>query len=440
MAQTYTSSNLLKFQNGKQNDVAIADGNAATSASKFVSLDIFEVQKEPEIVDVNDAEGNRSTNSARKTGNFSYPFTFGGFTEIEKIGDWLFYATGTIASVQDGGTGAFEHTFTMLNNVILPKFTLFYAVDGEHSNTTVGYKRLTGCHITSLKVSGSGSEIKFEGTGMGLNEDAVLNSTSSLAITNVTAIEFQTSGLFRYTLSATDLSTVTNGDVLDTSGATGISNATNIGKFIIVTVNDASDFVEVINAGRTDNTDDETGLTATGSTVEVIIAPTYAVQDNVLLMRNSCVKDAVNLAGIAAATQDGLSEFNFEINNNSEPLYEGAKSQNPLEMIAKAISVDATFTQSITTTSGANAVAFRDGVNNGVVRAWEFRLEDTSVLLGSSVTHSPLLRLTMPEALGVPARVNMQQDDLVMYDWVLNNLSEQSTQIVLRNTTASYGP
>jgi hypothetical protein len=436
--QTFLARNLEKYQSGNQIDISIADGEEATSASKFFSLDAFDVQKEPEIVEIPDAQGNRSSSSAKKIGDFNYPFSFGGFVDIEKVGEFIYYATGQVVSTQDGTTGAWEHVFTMVNNVVLPQFTMFYSLDGEHANDEVGYKRLTGCHIQTLSFSGSGSEVKFEGSGWATGEDDVLNSTSNVTGFTVSAIEYQSDGLIRYTLDATDLSGVSNGDVLDTSSATGISNASNIGKFIVVSVDDTSDTIDVINSGRTDDTDDETGLTATGGLVTIITPPTYADPDNVLLMKDACVLDAVDLAGLDAADTAGLSEFNLSIDNNSSPLRERCRSGNPLAIVAGNITAEMTFIQSMNTTSGARVVAYRDA-GDGVIRAWEFNLEDQSVDLGTSTTHHPLLRLIAPEALGIGTRANTRGGDLIQYDWALNVQDEQQMRIVLRNETSSYG-
>jgi len=435
--QTYSENNILKYQVGKMNDVAMADGGLATSATKFFSLDTFEPQHEPEVIEIEDAEGNRSNNSHVTLGNRMYPFTFGATVDVTKIGDWLYYATGSVVSVQDGGTGAYEHVFSIINNVIRPKFTLFYAIDGEHDIDEVGYKRMKNCQINTFKVVLSQTTARFEGTGWGTEEDDQVNEASSVAITTVTDIEFQSAtGLFRYSLSTTDLSTVANGDVLDTSGSSGISNSTNVGKFIIVNVDDAGDTVDVINAGRTDNTDDETTITGTSSTVSVVNDPVYAEPTGILLHGNACVAiDAVG-GNFSTVSEDGLGEFDFELQHNGDPLFENPKSRNALEILSKQITTALSFDQTITTTSGQKAKTYKE--NSGTLRAFRFKLEDSAILLGSSVTHSPLLQIDINEALGIAIREGQQTSDNIRYAWAVTTSEQQAITFTLRNETATH--
>lgn len=102
------------------------------------------------------------------------------------------------------------------------------------------------------------------------------SNTGILTGLDVDTIAWQSGTTVRYTFNGTpDLSAVAAGDSLVVASAT---NASNNGTFIITTVNDGSDYIQVTNALRTDNTLDEaTDSPATASTVPVGAATIDAV-------------------------------------------------------------------------------------------------------------------------------------------------------------------
>jgi len=69
---------------------------------------------------------------------------------------------------------------------------------------------------------------------------------------------WQSGNTVRYFLSATDLSSVAIGDWFTISGFT---NTINNGTFQITAVNDGSNYVDVLNPGITDSTNDESSMT-----------------------------------------------------------------------------------------------------------------------------------------------------------------------------------
>jgi hypothetical protein len=78
---------------------------------------------------------------------------------------------------------------------------------------------------------------------------------SVLAALDVDTIDWQSGNTIRYTFNGTpDLSSIVAGDYLTVNYATNLSNS---GTFLIETVNDGSDYVDVINRDRDDATDDE---------------------------------------------------------------------------------------------------------------------------------------------------------------------------------------
>jgi hypothetical protein len=429
--QYYNSANKLKWQIGKQNDVAIADGQSATNATKFISLSKFDIQKEPEIINITDAEGNRSTNSHNILGIDQYPFSLEFFLEVDKLSYFLKYCGGEIAVIQDGATGAYTITMTMRNNVVLPYFTMFYAIDGEHGDGEVGYKRATGCHISKLSISIKENESKVSVEGFALQEDSTLNIDSTLSSLTISSVAYQSAtGLIRYTFSGSpSLANVKNGDVLDTS-ASALVNATNKGQYVIVTVSDAGDYVDVDNTERSNATDDETG-TFTGGRIDIIETPVYTEPTGFLISKHMSVKDAVDLSGLSSATINGLREFNVEVNNNSEYLFENPKSAYALAILAKNIEISSSLTQIISTTSGKKAKAYKEGT--GVSRAWEFDVEDQSKYIGTSVSIHPRMQIQIPEALGFAKRTNMATDDNLRYEWELNASEEQAFRIILNS-------
>ena len=440
MAQKFISTNLQKYAIGKQIDVSI-NGTAgeATTAADFFSVMDFAPQNAPEPMMIEDAQGNRSTNTYAVIGDRQFPFNFKGVTDVNKIGLFLYLVTGTDTAVQDGSTGAYTHTFEPLNNVILPKFTIFFDLGAE------GYRRLKNCHISKLTVSITDSEASFAVEGLGTDEDTQPNVASTVATIGITDLEYISGSValggsvVEATLAGTpNLSAVKNGDVfVIPSSITGITNDEHFGRFTVVSADNTLKTIRYINNAITDNTLDETTLTtSTAASVQVVTTPSYPAPDNILLRRHSEVLDAVDEAGLSAAVARGLRNFTIEFNNNSAPIYEKVRSSSPLEIFAKNLTMAITFSQLMSAASAAKAEQFRD--NTSLQRAWRFVMEDTSKLLGTSVTKSPKLQVTVPQAMGVATRVGMGGNDELTYDWTLSVSNEQSVEIVLQNEKASY--
>ena len=103
-----------------------------------------------------------------------------------------------------------------------------------------------------------GSIIKVTNTdtpGVLPNADYPISVATLSAALDVDTILFQAGNTIRYTFNGTpDLSGISAGDMLVVTNAT---NMINIGRFIITAVNDGSDYVEVTNIRRSDNTFDE---------------------------------------------------------------------------------------------------------------------------------------------------------------------------------------
>lgn len=83
---------------------------------------------------------------------------------VDYIGEMLFHLFGQVVSVQDGVTGAFEHTFTNLESTELPTFTIFYTGEGGQNYYA------TGCSVTKVDIEvpvGEGAPVaKFEVMGI----------------------------------------------------------------------------------------------------------------------------------------------------------------------------------------------------------------------------------------------------------------------------------
>lgn len=340
-------------------------------------------------------------------------------------------AFGEVVSVQDGATGAWKHTFTALNNVILPTATIFYSLGAE------GYRRLTGVTISQLTVTITDSEASFSGNALAIDEDDTPNSQSPITSLDVEAIEYQAdTGLTRYSFGSTvNLSSVKNGDVLDTSAATGITNDENKGKFIIVSANDAGDYVDVINLNRTDDTLDEDTLTSTTTTLYIVVTPTYPEMEAIMLRRHSSVLIADDEAGLSTAEEDGLSKFTFTINNNSMEVREGVRSPNPAIIVSKNISITLTFDQLIKGVRAKLAQQFRDSVV--LFKAYRLLLQDNSKYLGTSTSYRPKIQMQVPEGKGIATRANMQGNDEIMYNWNVITINEQNVKMEVQNTVSS---
>ena len=126
------------------------------------------------------------------------------------------------------------------------------------------------------KASGLKQRLRFK-----LSTPGVLSTL--LSNLDVDIIAFQSGNIIRYTFNGSpDLSSVSVGDALIVTTST---NTSNDGSFIVVTVNDSSDFVEVINLDRSDNTDDEAtdspsvGTLKDVQLIRVIITTPHTVTD-----------------------------------------------------------------------------------------------------------------------------------------------------------------
>ncbi len=435
---TPTKNNIQQYAIGKQIDLAIGTGANATSGTNYFSVKEFDAPYDPKIVNIEDAEGNRTTNSYTVVGDREHPFSFSGSTDVTKIGLFAYLASGVESVTQDGSTGAYEHVLTMLNNVVLPQFTIFTQFGAE------GYRRLTGCTISKLTITVTDTEAMFKVEGFALSEDRVYNSSSSLAALVVSAIAYQSGSttlegsIMRYSFSGSPtLTSVNVNDVLHIPAATtGISNAVNIGDFLVVAKDNTAKTIDVINNSIYDNSKDESSITSSAISVIHVNTPVYPTPLSILLRRHSAVYDAANSGALSSATAVGLKNFELTINNNGGYLFEKPKSPDPLAVISHNIQVDTKFTQVMDYNNAMKAIASRElSANN---KAYRFELEDTSVNLGTSTTYHPLIQVTLPQALGIGTRTGMGKNDQLSYDWTLNTSSEQATQIVLRNTTASY--
>lgn len=418
--QTYSANNLKLIQNGRQTDVALAPTASATTATIFLSLTEFSVEDSPEPIRHTDANGNRSTNTYSQVGERSFAFTASGSCDVDKLTYLLYWATGSKTVTQDGSTGAFKTDFTMLNNAVLPGFTIFYDGGAE------GPKRLTGARVGEFSFSVTGDEATFTLSGMALDQDSTANVSSTIAPT-VTAVTYQSStGLTRYTFSSISLASVANGDLLVTTGLT----STNNGTFRIVTVNDTSDYVDVINPNRTSATGDQAAISVVAS-IQILVDAAYTDPEDgrVMLRRNSAVYEATNTAGLAAATAAGLESFEFSINNNIKEIREKTFSNKPLYITAHNIEVEASLNQILTTDNATLAESYRNDTYRN--RAWRLVLEDNTVYLGTSVSYRPRVEITMPYTYAQPVRANQLSNDELRYEWALFPNKEQSITITI---------
>jgi uncharacterized phage protein gp47/JayE len=95
---------------------------------------------------------------------------------------------------------------------------------------------------------------------------AAVTAHTGLEVTNIT---WQSGTTVRYTFSGTpDFSAVVAGDLIKISGA---GTSSNNGVFLITTVNDGSDYIQVSNPARTSGTGDETGSDATADITDGFI-------------------------------------------------------------------------------------------------------------------------------------------------------------------------
>lgn len=439
MTQIYIAGNISKWASGQQNDVGFAHGAAATLATKFFSFSEFSAVENPELIDITDYEGNRSTFAQRQNGIIPYSFAFKGSIEVDKIGYFLYLLGGVISSVQDGSTGAYQHTVTFLNNIVLPPFTLFYYNGAE------GYRRLQGCRMKNMTVEIGETEASFSGEGLFIDADDTPSSDSSVTTFGITDIQYQLGSLalggsvMLATLSgAPDLSNVSNGDVFEIpTAATGISNAENKGKFIVISADNTAKTITYINHTIFDNTKDETGLTtSTDMVVTEVTAPTYATPTSILLARESCVVTTDFGVSLDTGNEEGAKNFTFTIENNSVHRFESPKSRKPLAILAASLELTATYTQIMSGINAALAIQIRE--SGTLDKAVRFEVEDQGKFLGTSTLYRPLLRMDSLQNLLTFERVGEHTSDALEYDVALNSAREQGLTFVLQSEIADY--
>ena len=96
--------------------------------------------------------------------------------DADNIGDWLFYLFGSVASVQEATSGAYKHTFSTLNNVLLPTFTAFYDMPN------LGDLRSAGCIVNQISLTATvGGRTEAVVGIIGLGEQTAGSQTVSYA-------------------------------------------------------------------------------------------------------------------------------------------------------------------------------------------------------------------------------------------------------------------
>lgn len=436
MGQVYSANNLWKFERGSQVDIGIASGGEATDVEQFLSLTEFTFRDGTPTIPVTDNEGNLSTNQSVVLEDKMYQYTMSGSLEIDKLTRLLYYGAGKITSVQDGATGAYTNTITFLNNVIKPLFTVFYR------GGALGWRRLKNCQVVSIEVTGAENDkVNFTVTIKATGEDSEPPTSSSVSSLVITDIEYQSGSyinggsIMRYTFSGTPvLSTLSNGDILRVpSTITGVTNSENIGDFVIVSVDDASDTIDVINNKVFDNSLDETGLTTNSVTSAIVVTPfVYPEPSFILMNRQAIVKNAATTGAIAAANADGLQNFTFSFNNNSLELYEDATSEDPLTIMGGRIGIEASFTQTLNGINAIKKFQFDEDGCTIVNQAWYFEAEDDCSYLGTSTTLYPLMSLQV-EGRAIGTVTPGAGDDKLSIDWTLTTQQQQQAVIVLQN-------
>ena len=160
----------------------------------------------------------------------------------------------------------------------------------DNVNSLIGVGRLEAQQstVTMTLATTGGSDVTVPaGTQFNQPANNTLWETTAAAIvpaaTNTvsatcTDITWQSGNTVRFQLaSGTDLSGVTNGDMLNISGA---SITANNGLFAITNINDGSDYVDVTILTRIDGTGDEASITATATITDGYIEAASQASDS----------------------------------------------------------------------------------------------------------------------------------------------------------------
>lgn len=159
---------LTNFGIAKETTKAVA----MSSALKWFPWQTNTMQFVNEYAEDNSAFGSRAMLSDQILGYQSITGEFAGILNTDTIGDWLFYNFGSVSSVQTGTTGAYTHTYSMLNTTTtLPTFTSFYQYESGIAST---YFKANGCRIGDLTISAkAGAEFAtYSASMMGLVQSA----------------------------------------------------------------------------------------------------------------------------------------------------------------------------------------------------------------------------------------------------------------------------
>lgn len=165
-------SNLTRTQ-----DLGIAkEGTRLTgesTAAKFLTYTDFNLQEKPEYFKNNSAFGRRESNLSVNLAQKVVEGDLEAVLDMDTIGDYLFYATGSVSSnTVDGAT---THVFSTLQNTELPTFSGFY----ERGNAS--WLRSVGTCINELEISAEvGTDASMvKASLMAISEASVASQTPS---------------------------------------------------------------------------------------------------------------------------------------------------------------------------------------------------------------------------------------------------------------------
>jgi hypothetical protein len=157
-------------QIGRQQNVGYAKeavrNTAESEATIWFPKSEFNLELQNEYFEDVSSIGRRENNLGKEITTQLASGNQSGIMDADYIGFLLFHSLGNVNSVQDGTTGAYNHTFSLLQNVELPTFTAFYNRSSE------GQFKVRGCNVGSLELAFATDESTYSADILAIAEDS----------------------------------------------------------------------------------------------------------------------------------------------------------------------------------------------------------------------------------------------------------------------------
>lgn len=148
---------------------------AETTANVWLPKMDMSIQLQNEMFEDTSGVGRREGLVGHEIVNQRLAGSLSGVMDADYLGYHLKHVFGTVATAQEGTTGAYTHEFTVNQLAQIPTFTLFYDRGAE------GQFKARGCAFQSFELQFSTEDAQYSGEIIGLEEMADSGQTSAYA-------------------------------------------------------------------------------------------------------------------------------------------------------------------------------------------------------------------------------------------------------------------